>query len=97
MEQHELDELGRLMESWSASYKNAKELSKQIAALDANRAVLIDKLTQEEEGARIASETINAMVEDIDESDTKTIQQIEQLAKEKLFDVFMLGVISDGV
>ena len=94
--QSELEEIGRQMEAYSSAFRNAKEINKQLAELDASRALLVDKLTFEEEQASIASETINAIIEDIDDNDKETVSQIENLAKDKMFDVFMVGVF-DGI
>ena len=93
MEQAELQAVADQMDGWVAAYKNASDLSKQLAELDASRAILIDKLTQEEEKARIAEETINAMIADVEESNTETADAIRKLAKEKLGDIVFMDVI----
>ena len=92
LEHHELDEIGRLMESWAAAYENATSLNKRIAELDARRAELIDKLAAEEEKARVAEETVNKLIEEIDD-DEEAAKQVEELAKEKLFGVVMMDIV----
>lgn len=92
LEEAEYQEIGNIMETWSAAYVNYTDINKQLAEIDAHRAILVEKADIEEKQMRMAEQALNGMLQDVPDDDVKAVSRIRELAKDKMMDAYMAGV-----
>lgn len=87
-----LDEVGRQLDIWASSYKNATESAKKIAEIDAARIVEEEKHLAYLNEQEMAANTVNELIADVPE-DSDLYYKITELSQKKVSPVLMSQVI----
>lgn len=86
------DEIERQLEVWAGAYRNIDALNEQVASLDINRGILVERIEAETKIKEESERTINSLIEDVDDNDENGAE-IRALLEKHISSVVVEGFV----